>query len=160
MPFFSNVSSKHPRRSRVALQATRDAHTVCAYAANVQQKAKVLMKVVWCSRHALSDAQLADLRNDPFITAEMAVECRNITWAASQDAAADAARNRAEWALLYSAAGRGGVVAGVFPPVALEARKRGKRAGIRIASPVSRQAPELRVGDGPIPFAHVRWAWL
>ena len=117
-----------------------------------------MSRIVWCSRHALSDAQLADLRRE--IGGDMPADCRNITWAATPDAAADAARNRAEWALLYTAAGRGGVIAGVFPPVALEARKRGKRAGIRLASPVSRQAPELRVGDGPIPFSHVRWAWL
>jgi len=117
-------------------------------------------KIIWCSRHEMTAEQLADLRNDPFVGAEMAVECRNITWAATTDSATDAVRNRAELALLYTAAGRGGVIAGVFPPVALEARKRGKRTGIRIASPVSRQAPELRVGDGPIPFSHVRWAWL
>ena len=119
-----------------------------------------MSKIIWCSRHTMSASQLDDLRNDPGVAADMAVECRNITWAATADAASDATRNRAEWALLYTAAGRGGVIAGVFPPVALEARKRGKRVGIRLAAPVSRQAPELRVGDGPIPFSHVRWAWL
>ena len=118
------------------------------------------MKIIWCSRHTMSAEQLADLRKDPFIRPWMPLESFNITWTATADAASDATRNRAEWALLYTAAGRGGVIAGVFPPVALEARKRGKRTGIRIASPVSRQAPELRVGDGLIPYSHVRWAWL
>ena len=114
--------------------------------------------IIWCSRHTMTAEQLDDLRNNPGVGADMEVEGRNITWAATKDAAHDVTCNLAEWELLYTAAGRGGVIAGVFPPVALEAR--GDRSGIRIASPVSRQAPEMRVGDGPIPFAHVRWAWL
>ena len=115
-------------------------------------------RIIWCSRHAMTEVQLADLRNAPGVGADMEVECRNITWAATADVMSDTMHNRAEWELLYAAAGQGGVIAGVFPPVALEAR--GDRAGNRIAAPVSRQAPEMRVGDGLIPYAHVRWAWL
>jgi hypothetical protein len=108
----------------------------------------------------MSAEQLSDLCHAAQIGDDVAVETRNITWAATADAAADAVRNGAEWEALYAAAGRGGIIAGVFPPVALESRRPFRQTGIRLASPVSRQAPELRVGDGPIPFAHVRWAWL
>jgi hypothetical protein len=118
------------------------------------------MRIIWCSRHEMSAEQLADLCSTAQVVVDaVVVENRNITWAATADAAADAVRNSAQWEELYAAVGRGGIIAGVFPPVAMEARRPFGQTGIRIASPVSRQAPELRVGDGQIPFAHVRWAW-
>jgi hypothetical protein len=45
-------------------------------------------------------------------------------------------------------------IGGVFPPVALEARVE----GVRLLSPVSRQDPEMRKGEGAIPYVHVRWS--
>jgi hypothetical protein len=118
------------------------------------------MRIIWCSRHKISAKQLIDLCHTAQIGDDVAVENRNVTWAATADAAADAVHNSAQWEELYAAAGRGGIIAGVFPPVALETRRPFGQTGIRLASSVSRQAPELRVGDGPIPFVHVRWALL
>ena len=112
-------------------------------------------RVLWLSRHEMTAEQLADL-NERF--GDVEVESVNLTWQATADWRADDIRNKAEWAVLQSKAK---VIAGVFPPVALEALKKGvRKGGTILMSPVSRQAPELRVGDGAIPFVHVRWAEL
>lgn len=79
-------------------------------------------------------------------------------WQATADYVADRERNKAEWKLMQQEAD---IIAGVFPPVALEALKKGcRRQRTIILTPISRQAPELRKGDGAIPFVHVRWAHL
>ena len=113
-------------------------------------------KVIWLSRHTMTAEQVEDLSHS--VDGELEIESRNVTWAASVDGIADWWHNREEWRGLYNATGEGGVLAGVFPPVAMEAWYR--VSGIHTLSPVSRQAPELRIGDGPIPFVHVRWAIL
>lgn len=120
-------------------------------------------KIMWLSRHALSAEQEESLRW--FIGGgELEIIAENVTWAASADGAADRARNFAEWRLIHRRLTGDGqrlaYVAGVFPPVALEALKRGRPRTLRLLTPVSEQAPELRVGDGPIPFRHLRWAPL
>ena len=119
-------------------------------------------KVMWLSRHHMTDEQAESLRK--VIGDEIEIISDNVTWAASADGAADRLRNKAEWRLIYrrlTAEGqRVAYVAGVFPPVALEALKRGRPRALRLLTPVSEQAPELRVGDGPIPFRHVRWVHL
>mgnify|MGYP000867467685 FL=1 len=118
--------------------------------------------VMWLSRHKMTADQAESLRG--IIGDEIEIISENVTWAASADGAADRVRNKAEWRLIYrrlTASGqRVAYVAGVFPPVALEALRRGRPRALRLLTPVSEQAPELRVGDGPIPFRHLRWVHL
>lgn len=74
----------------------------------------------------------------------------NVTWQASDDAEADLDNNVEIWSRISS-----DIVAGVFPPVALEARP----VGLTVLSPVSRQSKEIRAdGTASIEFHHVRWA--
>lgn len=119
-------------------------------------------KVMWLSRHEMTDEQAESLR--VIIGDAIEIVPENITWAASVDGAADRVRNKAEWKLIYrrlTAEGqRVAYVAGVFPPVALEALKRGRPRTLRLLAPVSEQLPELRIGDGPIPYRHLRWVRL
>ena len=76
----------------------------------------------------------------------------NVTWAASDDAEADLDANEETWSKILIMCD---VVAGVFPPVALEARPE----GITVLSPVSRQSKAVRAdGTAAIEFHHVRWA--
>lgn len=123
---------------------------------------KVITRVMWLSRHKMTDVQAESLRK--IIGDELDIIAENVTWAASADGAADRVRNNAEWQLIYRRLTGDGqrlaYVAGVFPPVALEALKRGRPRALRLLTPVSEQAPELRVGDGPIPFRHLRWVHL
>jgi hypothetical protein len=121
------------------------------------------MNLIWCSRHVLAADQIADLRvfmglgdNEPInITTE------NVVWEATANALADWNRNRETWVRLAASAEADGRlhnrmphIGGVFPPVALEARVE----GVRLLSPVSRQVPEMRKGEGAIPYVHVRWS--
>ena len=119
-------------------------------------------KIMWLSRHALTAEQAEGLRE--IIGDDLEIIAQNVTWAASADGNADRTRNAAEWRLIHRRLTGDGqrlaYVAGVFPPVALEALKRGRPRTLRLLTPVSEQAPELRVGDGPIPFRHVRWVRL
>ena len=117
------------------------------------------MTIVWVSRHEMTAEQKADLLRRKRLS-DCDVATHNITWAATADEEADREQNRKTWDSLYTGVGENGIIAGVFPPVALEALRDVEMEDVCIASPVSRQAPELRVGDGPIPFAHVRWAFL
>jgi hypothetical protein len=125
------------------------------------------MNLTWCSRHPLAADQIADLRvhlglgDDEPLT----VTTENVVWAASHEAEADWNTNRETWKRLVGAAEAEGrrnnrvpYIAGVFPPVALESIR--GHGSIRLLTPVSRQAPELRIGEGPIPFVHVRWAMV
>ena len=116
-----------------------------------------MLKIIWVSRHQLSANQLADLLEDLGVRnnlEQFQVVRRNIVWQATSNVLRDREENRAIWNELRDEAS---VIAGVFPPVALEAKPNwGSR--VHVLSPVSRQAPELRVGEGPIPFEHVRWA--
>ena len=117
---------------------------------------------MWLSRHQMTDEQAESLRG--IIGGNIEILAENVTWAASADGPADRARNFDEWRLIHrrltSDGQRLAYVAGVFPPVALEAVKHGRPLTLRLLTPVSEQAPELRVGDGPIPFRHLRWVRL
>ena len=109
------------------------------------------MKIAWLSRHELTAEQKKDLFE--FLDEDGEIEVKNIVWQATDDELSDLKVNRGLWADLevnYD------VIAGVFPPVALESLKK----GIHVVTPVSRQAPELRVGNLPIPFVHVRWSTM
>ena len=83
---------------------------------------------------------------------EIQVTSRNVTWQASEDACDDLVANKATWGEILVTSD---VVAGVFPPVALEARPE----GVAVLSPVSRQSKAVRAdGTAAIEFHHVRWA--
>ena len=83
---------------------------------------------------------------------DLQVTQSNVTWQASEDAYDDLVANKATWDKILATTD---IVAGVFPPVALEARPE----GIIVLSPVSRQSKELRAdGTAVIEFHHVRWA--
>ena len=113
----------------------------------------MVIRVTWLSRHPMGADQLLDLADtlgckiqDIHVTQE------NVTWQASSDAEADLDANVAIWSRLLITCD---VVAGVFPPVALEARPE----GVTVLSPVSRQSKEVRAdGSCAIEFHHVRWA--
>ena len=83
---------------------------------------------------------------------ELQVTSRNVTWRASNDAYDDLIVNKTIWKNILATTD---FVAGVFPPVALEARPE----GVVVLSPVSRQSREVRAdGTASIEFHHVRWA--
>lgn len=111
-----------------------------------------MIRVTWLSRHPMGADQLTDLaailgRK----VEEIQVTSENVTWRASEDADADQVANKATWEEIRAA----DVVAGVFPPVALEARPE----GVTVLSPVSRQSKAVRAdGTAAIEFHHVRWA--
>lgn len=76
-------------------------------------------KVLWLSRHPMGDDQLTDLAHELKVAkSDIEVVTKNVTWAASADAAEDLAMNKETWKSLWAEAGRGGIIAGVFPPVA------------------------------------------
>jgi hypothetical protein len=124
------------------------------------------MNLTWVSRHPLAADQIADLRRHLGLCDDepLTITTENVVWEATENWVADSEKNRVTWERLAGAAQENGrlhnrlpIVTGVFPPVALEAR-----TGIytHVLTPVSRQAPELRVGEGPVPFVHVRWATI
>ena len=83
---------------------------------------------------------------------DLRISSENVTWQASEDARADRVANEATWVKILATTD---VVAGVFPPVALEARPE----GVVVLSPVSRQSKAVRAdGTAAIEFHHVRWA--
>ena len=108
---------------------------------------------MWLSRHPMDITQIIDLAaatghevKDLYVTSE------NVTWNASEDAHADQVANKATWQRILATTD---LVAGVFPPVALEA----KPEGVEVLSPVSRQSKAVRAdGTAAIEFHHVRWA--
>jgi len=115
----------------------------------------IIRKVMWLSRHEMTREQTDSLLSTFYAEGASGVEivCQNIIWQATIDGVADRATNLLTWRALLSEAD---LITGVFPPVALEALP--TDSDTLLVSPVSRQAPELRVGEGAIPFAHVRWA--
>ena len=83
---------------------------------------------------------------------DIQVTSENVTWQASEDDRADQVANKATWSRILATTD---IVAGVFPPVALEA----KPEGVAVLSPVSLQSREVRAdGTAVIGFHHVRWA--
>lgn len=82
---------------------------------------------------------------------------QNVVWATEDDDSV-----RSEFARLRTLVGDDGILAGVFPPVALSVARKGVRKnGLRLFSPVSRQTREEREdGEAVIKFHHVRWVEL
>ena len=112
-----------------------------------------MCKVTWLSRHPMGADQLEDLAAALGREGEeLQVTQDNVTWQASNDAYADRVANEATWQKILATTD---FVAGVFPPVALEARPE----GVIVLSPVSRQSQAVRAdGTAAIEFHHVRWA--
>lgn len=113
----------------------------------------MVIRVTWLSRHPMGAEQLIDLAAVLGCKVdEFQVTSQNVTWRASSDAHADMVANKATWDKIMATTS---IVAGVFPPVALEARPE----GLTVLSPVSRQSKEVRAdGTASIEFHHVRWA--
>ena len=112
-----------------------------------------MLKITWLSRHPMGADQMADLAAAlGREVGELQVTSKNVTWQASDDACDDMVANKATWAEILATTD---IVAGVFPPVALEARPE----GTVVLSPVSRQSQAVRAdGTAAIEFHHVRWA--
>ena len=112
-----------------------------------------MVKVTWLSRHPMDVDQIVDLAAATgHEVKDLKITQYNVTWVASSDAHADQVANKATWMKILATTD---IVAGVFPPVALEARPE----GVMVLSPVSRQSKEIRAdGTATIEFHHVRWA--
>ena len=122
------------------------------------------MKVVFVSRHQMTEVQKADL--EKYLNSDVEIVTENITFAATEDPAADLAANKAILGRLFDSYD---VVTGVFPPVALEALMSaraemasdpalGNVEDTGILTPVSRQHAEDRAdGTKAITFEHVRF---
>ena len=123
------------------------------------------MKVVFVSRHAMTNGQKADL--EKYLNSDVEIVTENITFAATEDPAADLAANKAILGRLFN---EYDVVTGVFPPVAIEALMSaraemasdpslGNVEDTGVLTPVSRQRAEDRAdGTKAITFEHVRFA--
>ena len=103
-----------------------------------------MKRVIWLSRHPMGADQLADLAAVLGCeVSELQVTSENVTWAASEDAAADRSANEAEWLRVLKDAD---VVTGVFPPVAMEtltaARHRGEWTKAMLAFDIPVLPPE------------------
>ena len=126
---------------------------------------KMTMKVVFVSRHYMTLDQKLDLER--YLGCEVEVSEENVTFSATENAEADLAANKAVLARLF---GEYDVVAGVFPPVAIEALASlrdelaenpvlGLVEDTGVLTPVSRQRAEERAdGSKTIVFEHVRFA--
>ena len=124
----------------------------------------MMMKVVFVSRHAMTDGQKADL--EKYLNSDVEIVTENITFAATEDPAADLAENKSILGRLFDSYD---VVTGVFPPVAIEALMSaraemasdpslGNVEDTGILTPVSRQHAEDRAdGTKAITFEHVRF---
>ena len=113
-----------------------------------------MVKITWLSRHPMGADQIEDLAAAlGHEVKDLNITQVNVTWVASEDAEADRVANEATWSKILATTS---VVAGVFPPVALEARPEGVKV---LLSPVSRQSKAVRAdGTAAIEFHHVRWA--
>ena len=122
------------------------------------------MKVVFVSRHQMTEGQKADL--EKYLNSNVEIVTENITFAATEDPAADLVANKALLGRLFN---EYDVATGVFPPVAIEALMSaraemasdpslGNVEDTGILTPVSRQRAEDRAdGTKAITFEHVRF---
>ena len=116
-------------------------------------------KVLWLSRHELTNEQRTDLQNGiiPSNVDELEVNTVNVTWQNSNSKLYDKKLNVALWENLLTKYAPD-VVLGVFPPVALEAAKL-FRPNLALFSPISEQNATMREdGTRQIEFVHLRWS--
>ena len=126
---------------------------------------KMTMKCVFVSPHYMTLDQKMDLER--YLGCEVKVTMENITFSATDDVAADLVANQAILGRLFD---EYDVVAGVFPPVAIEALMAARNEMIAnpalglvedtaVLTPVSRQhAAESADGSKTIVSEHVRFA--
>ena len=124
----------------------------------------MMMKVVFVSRHQMTEGQKADL--EKYLNSDVEIVTENITFAATENTAADLAENKSILGRLFDSYD---VVTGVFPPVAIEALMSaraemasdpslGNVEDTGVLTPVSRQRAEDRAdGTKAITFEHVRF---
>lgn len=126
-----------------------------------------MRKVIWLSKHEMTQDQKDDLRRR--LHEDFEVECINHTWAASCDYYADIDKNvdflKGIFGLRDGESLSFAYVAGVFPPVAMEALRELKRQKPSIAFmlefhvSVCMQTEEERSdGKKKIAFRHARWS--
>ena len=101
-----------------------------------------MKKFLWLSRHELTREQTSGLAALGYAATE------TVNPGIIQDAA-----RIVSLAAYHEADGVGLVAPGRIWVALISARP----ATLEVYEAESRQAPELRVGDGPIPFAHVAW---
>lgn len=110
-----------------------------------------MKNVLWLSRHPMTNDQKADL-SLLLGGEELIVNHVNVVWMATSDMVNDSLLNQEKWAELKQS-NPDSIIAGVFPPVALECRQDGI-----LYTPVSVQGE--RNHEGVIPFVHARWACI
>ena len=101
-----------------------------------------MKKVVWLSRHEMTAEQVDGLKKS--IGDDVTVETVNMVWLATDDFAADEAANRDNMRALFE---KYDILAGVFPPVAIEA-----------LNAVRAELCDLGEEERRIEFRHARWA--
>lgn len=104
------------------------------------------MKFVFFSRHQLSESQISDLKDRGYDQFE---NVNPGTIASLDDVCEITANNPAD--------GYGYVMPGRFWVGLCQFMAANPDHKFAAYEAESRQAPELRVGDGPIPFVHVKW---
>lgn len=122
-------------------------------------KGTAMKKILWLSRHELTEAQKSDLQTSVLQELGLALDevefvTENVTWQDTYERAFDMVGNSQTWDRLLK---DGEVVAvlGVFPPVAMEAVNH----RLPMYSPISRQDATIRRdGTKQIEFVHVRWS--
>lgn len=128
-----------------------------------------MRKVIWLSRHEMTQDQKDDLKR--LIHEDLEIEQINHTWSASCDYYSDLEKNvefiKGIFGLRDGESFSFVYVAGVFPPVAIEALKALRRQKPSIAfmlefyASVCMQTEEEREdGKSKITFRHARWTLI
>lgn len=114
-----------------------------------------IKKVIWLSRHEMTDKQRIDLENTLRVkdsNVQINITTINHIWQCTTSISDDMCQNVISWSKFLRDYD---VICGVFPPVALES----KPNRIEIYTPVSAQTKEERAdGEAKIVFKHLRWA--
>lgn len=121
-----------------------------------------MKKILWLSRHELTNDQIEDLWK-LFGDRSIEIKTENVTWVATDNPEDDQILNKLMWMNLIN---ESNLILGVFPPVAIEALTApGNNPDIDkvisevcLYSPVSKQDKKIREdGSATIEFKHLRW---
>ena len=122
---------------------------------------KKQIKILWASRHAMSDVQknnLIQTIKSEYPDSDKNIDnpdivTLNVVWFATEDETSDMSNNRSYWDTFQKDFD---IIAGVFPPVAIECFE---NISVPIFSPVSKQEKSLRKdGSSKIDFIHLRYS--
>jgi len=128
-----------------------------------------MKKVLWLSRHRMTEDQQHDL--SWVVGGLVEITSRDVVWSASSFGSDDYMSNLRTFtsmvkemeASMEISDGRV-IIAGVFPPVLMETINRAIDSGEKLAtyefemwSPVSKQTVEMREGEKIVKFQHLRW---